>query len=181
MSAPTVKTPWKNDGSLKVLCTEGFCKANGNTKALLDEFLSNYAGCDIRRYNAFEENPKPCVGCGFCDKNGKCRYDDLEEFFGLFETADIIVFASPVYNMSFPSPLKALIDRLQPYYTGFYSDGKAQRIKKRRLGYLLVTAGQSGLNSFDVMKRQLENVFSITNIEYAGGELVGNTDKTENI
>lgn len=167
---------WRNDGDLRVLCIEGFSRENGNTKALLEEFLSDYIGSDIIRYNTFKESPLPCLGCGYCNENAKCSFDDLDGFFELFETADILIFASPVYNLSFPAPLKALIDRLQPYYTSFYADGKVQRIKKRRRAYLLVTSGRDGAESFNIMEKQLKNVFSITNIEYMGGKLQSYTD-----
>jgi len=178
LSAPTAKTPWKNDDCGKILCIEGFCRKNGNTQALLNKFLSDYVGFAIKRYNTFEKNPKPCIGCDFCSKDGACRFRDLDDFFYFFETADIVVFASPVYNLSFPAPLKALLDRLQPYYNGFFSDERKQRIKKKRNAYFLATAGQDGALGFDIMERQLKNIFSVTNIKYMGGSLVGNTDNT---
>jgi len=104
-------------------------------------------------------------------------FRDLDDFFGLFITADIIVFASPVYNMSFPAPLKALIDRFQPYYNGYYKNKRVQQIKKRRSAYLLVTSGRGGKESFDIMEKQLKRAFSVLNIEYKKGVLAENTDK----
>lgn len=177
LSAHTAKTMWKHNKAPKVLCIEGFSNENGYTKALLDDFLRDYKNADIIRYNAYKENPTPCNGCRFCKENEKCVFSDLEDFFVLFETADIIVIASPIYNFSFPAPLKALIDRLQPYYESFYKNEKTQKIKKRRIALFLATAGRSGEKGFDIMRHQLKSAFSITNIEYKGDKLLSNTDK----
>lgn len=176
LSAHTAKTMWKHKNALKVLCIEGFSNENGNTKALLDEFLREYKNAEIIKYNTYKESPKPCYGCGFCKENEKCVYSDLQNFFILFETADIIIVASPIYNLSFPAPLKALIDRLQPYYESYYKYGKIQKIKKRREAYFLAAAGRDGEKAFNIMRRQLKNAFSITNIEYKGDKLHANTD-----
>lgn len=177
LSAPTAKTKWKNDGHVRILCIEGFSRENGNTRVLLDKFISGFENAQVIEYNTYKENPRPCIGCDECRKSGKCIYRDLDRFFELFETADIIVIASPVYNLSFPAPLKALIDRFQKYYTGYFENGRTQQIKKRREGYLLATAGCAGDEGFYIMERQLKNAFSILNTEYKGGTLVGNTDK----
>ncbi len=171
--------PWKSDCLGKILCIEGFCRENSNTKVLLDNFLSDYPGFDIKRYNTYKKNPKPCIGCDFCSKDGTCRFFDLDDFYCLFETADIIVFASPVYNLSFPSPLKALLDRLQPYYNSFFTGARKQPIKKRRNAYFLATAGNDGTIGFDIMEKQLKNIFSVTNIEYIGKSFISNTDKNK--
>lgn len=170
---------WKNNGALKVLCIEGFSNKKGNTKVLLDEFLRDYKAADVVKYNTFKEKPIPCNGCGGCKENELCVYSDLVDFFVLFETADIIVVASPIYNLSFPAPLKALIDRLQPYYESFYKNGKTQKIKKRRQAYFLATSGRDGEKGFDIMRHQLKNAFSITNIEYKDDILLSNTDNTK--
>ncbi len=162
-----------------MLCVEGFARKAGNTAALLQGFLKEIADADVIRWNAYDENPLPCTGCDACGPKGVCDKRDLDGFFELFETADLIIFAAPVHNLSFPAPLKSLLDRFQRYYTGYFSGGRVQPIKKRRQGYLLVTAGGDGRDGFAFMERQLKDAFSILNIEYAGGRLIGNTDKQD--
>ena len=177
LSAPIAKIKWNADGRERILCVEGFARKAGKTNALLESFLKEYPHAEIIRWNAYDENPLPCTGCDSCGPTGVCRQNDLDDFFEVFETADLIVFASPVYNLSFPAPLKGLLDRFQRYYSGYFSDGRTQPIQKRRKGYLLVTAGCDGKDGFAFMERQLKDAFSILNIEYAGGRLIGFTDK----
>ncbi len=55
-----------------------------------------------------------CVGCEYCyEHNGECiQNDDMQKVYELLKTTDTIVFATPIYYQSFPSQLKAIIDRL---------------------------------------------------------------------
>ena len=163
----------------RVLCVEGFARRQGSTSALLGEFLKDFPDADIIHWNAYDAMPLPCTGCDSCASEGVCRERDLDGFFELFETADIVVFAAPVYNLSFPAPLKSLFDRFQRYYSGYFSGGRTQPIKKRRRGYLLVTAGGDGKDGFAFMERQAKDAFSILNIEYTGGRLKGFTDRQD--
>lgn len=36
------------------------------------------------------------------------------------EDADAVIVATPVYNLSFPAPMKALFDRFQRYYEAHF-------------------------------------------------------------
>ena len=176
MYADTVKLLWSGEGT-RVLCIEGFTRKNSCTKRLQEDFLQGLGnGCDVKHYNVYDAAPHACTGCNACEAGVKCVYDDLDEFFALMETADILIFSSPVYNLSFPAPLKALIDRFQVYYTGHFTNEPQRRIAKRRKAYLLACAGHDGTEGFGVMERQLKNAFSILNAEYAGGTLRANTD-----
>lgn len=55
-----------------------------------------------------------CIGCEYCyEHNGECiQKDDMQIVYSYLEKSDVIVFATPIYYQSFPSQLKALIDRL---------------------------------------------------------------------
>ncbi len=72
-------------------------------------------GCDACRDNiaklvelgeeAIDDDFAPCV-----------IDDDMQEIYELIDSADEITVVSPVYFAGPPSQLKALLDRLQPYY-----------------------------------------------------------------
>jgi multimeric flavodoxin WrbA len=65
----------------------------------------------------YEKKINPCVGCDFCKVSKRCKFvDDMAEIYKIFEESECIVFASPIYNFSFPSPMKAIIDRSQPFF-----------------------------------------------------------------
>ena len=78
-------------------------------------------------------NVAGCTGCDACRGNiaklvelgeealdddfAPCAIDDdMQEIYELIDAADEIIVVSPVYFAGPPSQLKALLDRLQPYY-----------------------------------------------------------------
>ncbi|MBR6552062.1 MAG: flavodoxin family protein [Clostridia bacterium] len=165
----------------KVLIIDGSGRQNGYTKKQI-EYFKSICGCEnIVTYELFKEKFEFCNGCNYCEENGKCRHRDLDEFFKEFETADFIVFASPLYNGTFSAPLKALIDRFQFYYTYFYKNNKTQKIKKNRKAVLLVSSGRDGQKWLSIMEEQLKFACSILNIEFIGSALCNYTDTTSQI
>ena len=160
----------------KVLIIKGSARKNGYTNRLCARAEEILRSNTIQVFDAFSEQFLPCDGCNYCEKNGKCKSRDLDSFFKSFEEADLIIFASPVYNGTFSAPVKALLDRFQVYYTSFYANGKRQKIEKRRRALLISAAGRDGLKSFDFMKWQLSCAFSILNVEFMGSILCSHTD-----
>lgn len=77
--------------------------------------VAGCTGCDACRDNiaklaelgeeAIDDDFAPCV-----------IDDDMQEIYELIDSADEITVVSPVYFAGPPSQLKALLDRLQPYY-----------------------------------------------------------------
>lgn len=164
-----------------ILIIDGSGRKDGFTKQQI-EFLKECIEYEnLTVYETFKNKFEFCDGCNFCEINEKCRHRDLDDFFEKFETADLIVFASPIYNGSFSAPLKALIDRFQFYYTYFYKHNKTQKITKRRKALLLATSGRVGEKWLSVMVEQLEFAFSILNIEYIGSALCNFTDTSPDL
>ena len=73
--------------------------------------------------------------------------------------------ASPVYNLSFPAPLKAVLDRFQRYFEARFSLGKKPAIEKHRKAVLLVSAGANCREGVDIMEKQLRQSFSVMNTD----------------
>ena len=92
-------------------------------KVTAEKFENSYV------YDCFENSPNPCDGCGFCKVKDSCKFDDLNQFFENFKKAEKIFFAFPVYNGSFPAPLKALIDRFQIFYNARFFKNKRPPIE----------------------------------------------------
>lgn len=160
----------------KILIIKGSERKDSYTNKLCSEVEKFFCNEDVFIFDAYKEKFLPCNGCNYCEKNGKCKNRDLDEFFEKFENVDLIFIASPVYNGTFSAPVKALIDRFQVYYTNFYANGKTQQIKKSRKAYLIVASGRDGITSFEYMKTQLKFAFSILNIRFAGSVLCSFTD-----
>ncbi|MBQ6935543.1 MAG: NAD(P)H-dependent oxidoreductase, partial [Clostridia bacterium] len=117
----------------------------------------------------------------FCESNEKCKFRDLDSFMSDFETADLIVFATPIYNGMVSAPMKALIERLQPYYSYFYKHNKTQKTEKRRKAIIIASSGRDGKTALEYIETQYKYAFSVTNIEFIGSALCNFTDTRVNM
>ena len=162
--------------SKKILVIRGSARADGYTNRLCNEIPSICKYCTVQYFDTYKENFKPCTGCSYCESNGKCVYRDLDEFFEAFENADLVVFASPVFNGCFSAPIKSLIDRFQFYYTGYFANGRVQQIKKTRDAILITSAGQNGEEATAYMSAQLSCAFTILNMKLRKSILCAHTD-----
>ena len=54
----------------------------------------------------------PCIGCNHCGMDGDCVFkDDMVQILDEVESADMLVFATPVYYFAMTGPLEATIVR----------------------------------------------------------------------
>lgn len=167
-----------NANGTYVLAIMASPRKSGYTAKLLGSLLREFPkGTNIEIVNLYDINPVPCNACGYCKAGNGCSKKDLEDFFKKFETADIIVFATPVYFMGVPAPFKALIDRFQRYYEARFRRNMKNPIEKHRKAALIVTSGSDGEIGYEVIKHQLLQAFSVLNIELCGATLARNTDK----
>ena len=151
---------------MKVLVIFGSPQRSGNTKRLLNGFLSGLdRSAEIETVNAFDLCPAPCDDCGYCKSVDACRKKDLDEFFVKFGKADVIVFAMPIYYLGMPAPVKALFDRFQRFYNARYERDVIYSFRKERKGILLVTGGNDTRVGFDIIKKQCEYAFGLLNIK----------------
>lgn len=111
-------------------------------------------------FSCFEASPKPCDGCGFCKTADGCKFNDLEDFFENFTNAKRVIFAFPVYNGSFPAPMKSLIDRFQLFYNARFFKNKRPPIPGTREVTLIITAGANE-NPLDIITAQLKPLFTV--------------------
>lgn len=83
----------------KVLALIGYTRKNGNTQALLEDYLKEFAQdkeVDLVDLNALDF--KGCIHCNGCLKEPFCRLrDDFSPIYQKIEEANHLVFASPVY------------------------------------------------------------------------------------
>ena len=86
---------------------------DGHTKKLLEAFLDGLKGKDwkVKSLDICKVNIHPCIACGYCQKADGCAFRDLDEFDRDLRACDLLLIATPVYNLSFPAQFKAVIDR----------------------------------------------------------------------
>lgn len=99
----------------KVLILMGSPRKGGNCDLLSDEFIrgAGEAGHDAEKIYITDKKIGGCLGCFACQRNGGLcvQKDDMSGLYEKAKTADIIVFASPVYFYTWTAQIKAFIDR----------------------------------------------------------------------
>lgn len=89
-----------------------------------------------------------CVGCDGC-KNSEghvCVFeDDMDEIREILDESDELIVVSPVYFSGAPAPMKALLDRLQPYFWTWEAGGN------RRPMTLHIIGEGAGPNGYDAL------------------------------
>lgn len=150
----------------------------GNTARMLSAFLSEKPEYDsLYFYYCYKENPSPCLDCGICKMGDACSQSDLEELVEEIKQADLLIIASPVYNLSFPSPLKAVLDRFQRFY-------QAKVFRKQILfphpkeAVLLLNCGSKDSTGFDVILNQMKLILPLLNAKLVSTICVDHTDET---
>ena len=61
----------------------------------------------------------PCRNCGFCEREGVCRFagsDDMGRIYEMVDGFDRFVVATPIFFANVSAQLKAMFDRCQPYW-----------------------------------------------------------------
>ncbi len=100
--------------SKKILILCASPRRGGNSETLADEFArgATEAGNSVRKIALGEKKINYCKACYACAENGECvQKDDMAEIIDKMISADVIVFATPVYFYSMSGQMKVLIDR----------------------------------------------------------------------
>ena len=155
---------------------------NGCTSQLLQVFLKQLdAQYRIITINAYEKNILPCTACGYCEKVDGCKYRDFEDIDRLLRTADLLIVATPAYNLTFPAPLKAIFDRMQRYFSLRFAQGIKPPIKKHKRAVLLLTCGSYSDESAWILRRQLTMIFTVINATLEQEVVWKNTDREQDV
>lgn len=121
----------------KVLALIGYTRKNGNTQALLEDCLQEFAQdkkVDLVDLNALDF--KGCIYCNGCLQGPTCRLrDDFSPIYQKIEEANHLIFASPVYFNGLTWLLKKAIDRMQVYFAN------PMDWQGKKSAWLLLTAG----------------------------------------
>ena len=166
----------------KVLAIMGGPRRGQSTEKLLDKFLEGVKGSqdvEIKKVYVRDLDINHCIGCGYCEKTGKCfMSDDMDMLYKDFDETDAVIIASPIFFNSVTSYTKAMIDRCQIFWSSKYvlKDSSIDRDKKR-FGYFLSVAGAPEEHAdFNSAKAVIEYLFRSINTKYRGDIFVANTD-----
>lgn len=163
---------------MKVLMLNGSPRKGGNTSLALEEMRKIFEalGVETQIVQVGNMDIRGCIACDRCAETGKCAFDDIvNELAPIFEEADGLVVASPVYYASANATLMATLHRL--FYSTHFD-------KTMKVGASVVCARRGGCSAtFD----ELNKFFTITNMPIASsqywnsihGRLPGDADMDE--
>lgn len=148
---------------------------NSFTKILLENYYKKPLD-STTFFDCYKEIPKPCIDCGFCKEKNGCAFKDLDLFFEAFSKAENVIMAFPIYNGSFPAPLKALLDRFQRFYRARFCRNEKIFSPQSKSVTLIITAG-SDLDPLPLILPQIKPIFTICGCRLEKTVLLTNTDR----
>ncbi len=126
---------------MRILALRATPRKRGNSLILLETFLDCApSGAEVELVNLYGVDIKPCVACGACASSHCVIEDDMGKLYPLLEEADVLVVSTPIYFYGPPAPLKAFMDRCQPWWY------RHPPVSKR--GVLMAVGASGGENLF---------------------------------
>ncbi len=165
-----------------VLGIAGSPRRGGNSDRLLEACLegASGAGATVRTIVVSELRIAPCRGCNACSVTGRCVIrDDMDAVNELMDAAAAIVVASPIFFAGVPAQLKALIDRVQPYWARRYVLGEPAR--EKRPGGILLVGGSGDPFGADGARATLASFLAIIGVRAAFEHVVEGVDGRDDI
>lgn len=108
----------------KVLIISTSLRKNSNSDGLADAFFqgAKEAGNTVEAISLKDKTIGFCKGCLACQKTGNCIiHDDAENITEKMLTADVLVFATPIYYYEMSGQMKTMLDRANPLFSKDYS------------------------------------------------------------
>lgn len=119
----------KQQAEILFICGSPRSHASEALLALLEQGVRE-AGARSRKFLLSKKYIAPCIGCGYCEKTGTCILadassrlyvkDDYEELLEALSYADALAVVAPLFFSGPPAQLKALYDRMQPFWSRKY-------------------------------------------------------------
>lgn len=129
-------------------------RRGGNSDTLADAFYkgASEAGHSVEKICLYDKTIGFCRGCLSCQNTQKCIIDDdASVIVKKMLTADVIVFATPVYYYEMSGQMKTLLDRSNPLYPSDYAFREI---------YLLASAAEDAPETADGAERGLKGWIS---------------------
>ena len=138
----------------KVLIISTSPRKGGNSDTLAEEFARGVreAGHEVEKISLWDKTIGFCRGCLACQKTGRCViHDDADMIAQKMLTAEVIVFATPIYYYEMSGQMKTMLDRGNPLYSSDYAFREI---------YLLATAADTDDSAMDGAAKGLEGWIS---------------------
>lgn len=107
----------------KVLVISTSPRKGGNSDTLADEFVrgAQETGNSVEKIALCDLTIGFCKGCLACQKTQRCViHDDADTIAQKMLTADILIFATPIYYYGICGQMKTMLDRANPLFSADY-------------------------------------------------------------
>ncbi|HIQ83759.1 MAG TPA: flavodoxin family protein [Candidatus Pullichristensenella stercorigallinarum] len=148
---------------MKIVILMGSPNKNGSTSLLAEEFTrgAREAGHNVERIDAAHADVHPCTGCIHCGYEGPCvQKDGVDAIRAKILSADMIVFATPLYYYGMSAQLKALLDRFCAFNSSIQ--------KKRMRSALISVAWNSDDWTFEALMAHYQTLTRYLNLTDMG-------------
>lgn len=157
------KTISKRRNRMKIVVLIGSPNRNGSTNMIAREFEKGAlkAGHQVVMIDVAHANVGVCGGCVACGYEGPCvKKDDMEIIKKEILSADMLVFATPLYYYGMTSQLKTIIDR--------FCAINASLQRKHMKSALLAVAWNSDSWTFDALVSHYKTLVRYLNFQDCG-------------
>ena len=160
----------------EVVILMGSPRKKGNTELVCSAVTDGIeaAGAGVTLIRLSEQSIKPCLGCGGCERDGRCVIkDDMQQLYPLLDHAYAVIIASPIYFYGVTAQTKLFIDRTQALWSRKYVLGRKRDENQGHSchGYFISVAATRGKQVFDGAELTVRYCFDAMDIPY-GGKLV---------
>ena len=148
---------------MKIIVLMGSPNRRGSTSILVDEFVrgAEESGHQTEVIDVCHANIHPCTGCVRCGYEGPCvQKDDVEKIRASLLSADMVVFATPLYYYGMSAQLKTVVDRFCAYNSSLNS----RHLKSA----LLTVAWNADDWTFDALEAHYKTLVRYINFEDKG-------------
>ncbi len=152
---------------MKIIVLQGSPNRKGSTNILVDEFMkgASEAGHQVERFDLSIMKINPCIGCVACGYEGPCvQKDDTQVIREAILSADMIVFATPLYYYGMSAQLKTTIDRFCAYNSSIN--------RKHMKSALLTVAWNADDWTFEALEAHYHTLVRYLNLDDKG-EILG--------
>lgn len=148
---------------MRIIILQGSPNRRGSTYMLADSFRrgAESAGHSVELIEAAYAGVNPCTGCVHCGYEGPCaRRDGMDAIRQKILTADMLVFATPLYYYGMSAQLKVIVDRFCAF--------NASLTRRHMKSALIAAAWNSDGWTFDALKAHYNTL-----VRYLGFDDVG--------
>ncbi len=167
--------------SIKVLGISTSPRQNSNSDLLLQQALAGAeaAGAETEYIRLGDLNIAPCIECNSCYKQGTCIVeDDYQMLSSKMLEADRLIFATPIFFMTFCAQAKILIDRCQCLWAHKYVLKQPLITTSRdRRAMVIAVGGTKSKKMFDSIRLTAKYFLDVLEMNYAANLFVNKIDE----